>query len=304
MGALKIRHAVIVASSMMAAYLGVSYLRRTCKGVFPSNVDVHPVAAAETRISAPTETLAHYSWPATFEEIWRQPAYSPVDGAVMAELCETCDTITQAYSNDSAGVIHEWLKILPDKVEHLPGDQFHKAIDPILLACFRDIRDIAEGKIKPAFDDATRLESFLDTKISTVRLVGDMTVSRPPLDSDVAASLEGFLFKCLDMCKEFCIEEGNSRSAELISGHQKAWISFIESDHGYNRRLAFREIAIERINGFSIIGERTWEDFVAQRSEQAASFLIHCGYTPQWIEELKKAPPPEWAKARNLSRRK
>ena len=303
MGALKLRHVVIVASIMMAVCLVVVYARRHGRGVRPSTVEVQSVAVVEPRTSVPTETAAYASWPATVEEIWKRPAYTPVDDEVMAELCEVCNMLIQAYSNDSAAVFHEWAKMLPAKVELLPEDQFHKVVDPILLLCFRDVRNFAEGQNKPAFADATSLEAFLDTKTTAVRLVGDMTISRPPLDSGVAASLEGFMFKCLGLCKELSIKEGDSRSAELVSRYQQAWISFVESDCGYNRRLAFREIAIKRINGFRVIGERSWEDFVAYRSEQAASFLIHCGYTPRWIEELKKAPPPEWAKVRNRARR-
>ena len=144
---------------------------------------------------------------------------------------------------------------------------------------------------------------YLNSRSEAARLLGDIMV-KDERHEHIALGCEGRVFMILNKYKIKFKQEGLRDMEAVVDEALTRWSEFSESDYGYNKRFAMRQISLSRFGGFRVIGDRTWDEFVADQLENYSRPLVSCGYAPRWSKELPDVPEPDWYKTRRELMRK
>jgi len=252
----------------------------------------------QTRVNAVfRKSASHRVWPATVEEtLGVRPPKVPLDEDSMKHLASIRDALIQAYSRRQPSVLAEWRRKFPNMVETLPHEQAKDIIFPLEGHIWGSLRSASEGGVE-SFANAQSVKVFLDTVLEGTLLVGDIVVKNG-LYEGMAATFEGRVFVILNKYKVKFNQDGLSDMEAAVDDAFARWSEFSESDQGYNKRYAMQQISLSRFGGFRVIGDRTWDEFVADQLENYSRYLVSCGYAPRWSKELPDVPEPDWYKTR------
>lgn len=198
------------------------------------------------------------------------------------------DSMFNSYSNCEASVLAEWTNRIQAVVGSAPNRQYNDTVGLFVAAVYRDLDRYANGERRVEFTDAKSLGAFLDTLLVLPHLVHAATRGRTYL-ADIHVACEGLVYKVLTNCKDIYAQKSTPDLTDAVDNALSRWIAFIESDSGYTRQFVEQDVALARVEDARTLGDMTWEEFVSDRVDQRASFLVNCGYVPQWMSAIKKS---------------
>ena len=195
--------------------------------------------------------------------------------------------IVAAYTNGDVLAMKKQMSRLPKvhyqlqwQAAHGVAAAFSTALNESFL-CLRQLRD---------FSDVEEFERYLRAGLEATRFYGEADIRRRSFDFPV-----GLEYLALMTLKRYCKkfhDAGRDDFEKVAQQYLEYWIARIESTDGLTRQCAWHTFNYHTLYLRVVKPESALTDAQgAQLARQTASGLIHCGYTPKWLDE--EFPLPE-----------